>query len=363
MSAAGYLTTYNRGGQQAIGAATNSALDDSGDGIAWIFQPHTTDPITHVGFRYGARTGTPPTYIASLQTPTAAGGVPDGTVLGGGTPASATFTPPADATWDGTWRWITLANAYTPSRGQFLAACVEYSSGTIDGSNNSSFSRGLATIKLGSGFPYPCLKTASTWARTDSAIVTFGYRTASGRYGIVATGAASPTSSTSGHRLTMHFTLPSGLGDTFQLAGASFAWDPPATGVAPIFGLWNAAGTLLASKTLDTDILARVTAGHFELLFADATLPTLSYGTKYYIGFELNSANATILNSAQLQEAEDRQAWPDGLNRGYSSWNGSAWADDNTIMPLAELIFADITEPSGGAGGLLVPLGMAGGFH
>lgn len=345
MSAAGYMTSYNRSGQQAIGAATNVAFDDSGDGLAWVFQANTADPITHLGFRYGARTGTPPTYRASLQTPTAAGGVPDTTVLGGGSPASVTFTPPADATWNGTWQWVQLANAYTPSRGQLLASCLEYSSGTIDGSNTSSFTAGMATFKQASGFPYRCLKTAGTWAKVDTANICFGYRTANGRYGYVTTGSFTTTIGTSGHRATMHFTLPAGYGDTFQLAGASMAWEPPTTGQSPIFGLWNAAGTLLASKTLDTDIITATTAGGHEFLFGDATLPTLSYGTKYYIGFESASTSAQGLLGAQLGASADRSAWPDGLIRGYSLWNGSVWTDDDTVIPLCELIFADITEP------------------
>src|SRR5438105_4685448 len=87
---------------------TSFALDQTTDQIEYIFQAAEAITITRLGFRYGTRTGTPPTYQVSLQGVDGTG-VPDGTVKGGGSPASATFTPPADATWDATWRWVTLS--------------------------------------------------------------------------------------------------------------------------------------------------------------------------------------------------------------------------------------------------------------
>src|SRR3990167_2686468 len=91
-------------------SANNQGLTSSGHKLGQCFYPQLIDTITHLGFRYGLRTGTPPTYRVSLQ---ALGGAakPTGTVLGGGSPASATFTPPADTTWDTTWQWVALTNS------------------------------------------------------------------------------------------------------------------------------------------------------------------------------------------------------------------------------------------------------------
>ena len=50
------------------------------------------DTLTTGCFLYGLRTGTPPTYRAALEA-VGTDGTPDGTALGGGSPASVTFTP------------------------------------------------------------------------------------------------------------------------------------------------------------------------------------------------------------------------------------------------------------------------------
>src|SRR5688572_26797065 len=193
------IVNNSAGVDAAFQTATNVSLDASNDGVGWVFQANSADAITHLGFRYGARTGTPPTYRISLQSPTAAGGLPDGTVLGGGSPASGTFTPPADATWDGTWQWVALTNSYTPSRGQLLVSAIEHSSGTVDGSNFSSFTRQVTGFRMDDGFPYSCILTAGTWAK--STMPCFGYRTANGRYGYIGQSAyATNTAGTNGHR-------------------------------------------------------------------------------------------------------------------------------------------------------------------
>jgi hypothetical protein len=136
----------NGGGSVSFTNFTINSSAGTADIVVWCFQADTTDAITDLGFRYGARTGTPPTYRISLQGASTSGIGPDGTVLGGGSPASQTFTPPADTSINGLWQWKTLANSYTPTRGQFLCSVIEYSSGTIDGSNNSSFTKEAAGL-------------------------------------------------------------------------------------------------------------------------------------------------------------------------------------------------------------------------
>lgn len=343
------MQLFSQYGPQFITAVTNLSLDDSGDGLGFVFQPQSADPITHLGFRYGTRTGTPPTYIASLQALTT--GLPNGTILGGGTPASVTFTPPADTSINNTWIWYALANAYTPATGDRISCCVEYSSGTIDASNFSSFGRRLGGQQSAIvGFPYHVTKAASTWAKTTSETL-FGYRTANGRYGIIGTGMFATNIATTGQRSTMHFTLPAGHGDTFTVSGAHLQHRIGATATTMRLGIWNAAGTELQGTTFTSDEFQRLSDDiSTRLLFAGA-LATLSYGTKYYIGWESISSSSIGLRGMQLAEAADRSAFPNGVNRGFSSWNGSAWSDNDTVMPQAELILGDITEPAAGGGG------------
>lgn len=341
-------------------SAVNVALDASGDKLAFIFQPYTTDPITHLGFRYGARTGTPPTYTIGLQG-VGATGVPDGTYVGGGTPASMTFTPPADASIDGLWQWKALANSYAPTRGQMLAAPIEYSSGTIDGSNNSSFTRndGNSQTDWSGRLPYHATNTVGTYSKSALSVV-FGWRTASGRYGRIAQSQYTTAAATTGLRQAMHFTLPSGWGDTFSVIGARMRLTTISGSVK--LALWDASSEL-QSLSLDVEHQGAMNSGVLEFIFSDAALDALSFGTKYYIGAESVSNSSISLRGIQLAEADDRIAFPAGDIRGLSTYDGASWSDDNTVMPQVELLLSDWTEPSGGAGGMIVHPGMSGGLR
>ncbi len=100
-----------------------SILSGSTLKVAWTFQCEKAATINGLGFRYGARAGTPPTYLISLQGVNGSGS-PDGTVKGGGSPVSHAFTPPADTSWDASTRRQALDNNYTCTRGEFLAIVV-----------------------------------------------------------------------------------------------------------------------------------------------------------------------------------------------------------------------------------------------
>lgn len=335
----------NWGAIGELASISSHSADANNDGVAWVFQANTADPITHLGFRYGARTGTPPTYSMRLEG-VGTDGLPDNADIGGGSATAKTFTPPADTTWNGTWRWIELTNPFTPTRGQMLASTIRYSSGTIDASNFSSFSYTWTGIRPSSGFPYPLLLTAGTWAKNAGASL-FGYRTANGRYGIIGISEYTTNISTAGNRQAMHFTLPSGHGSTFKVLGMRAVNDMPTTGTTIIFGLWDAAGTAIQSVTIDSDhVRAPGSIGTQEFYFDETTLTALNFGTKYYIGYEIVGSDVG-LRGVTLGEAADRSWAPNGVNMGLGIWNGSSWADTDTVLPQASLILADITEPAG----------------
>jgi hypothetical protein len=352
MSDALQLSIGTRWGQSADQSTiTLQTVDATNDGVGFVFQTPTTEAITHLGVRYGVRAGTPPTFLAALEGIDASG-FPNGTVLGGGTPASGTFTPPADTTWNSTWRWVALANAYTPNRGEKLAMTIRYSSGTIDGSNNSSFAYRTTSMSATTfGRPYALTLTAGTWTKQTTDAPLFGIRTANKRYGLVLQSLFTTTMGTTGNRSTMRFTLPAAWGDTYKVAGARLATTLPAAGGSFKFGLWDGT-TEMQAVSIDTDELsANSGRRQVELFFTDVTLDTLTFGTEYRIGLEVEGSLAVGLLGLQLSEANDRLAFPLGTNRGYSSWNGSVWSDDDTVMPLVELILDDLTEPAGGGGG------------
>lgn len=344
-------------------SASNAVCDANNDGLGWIFKSPTTDAITHLGFRYGARTGTPPTYIIGLEGVVTTTGLPDGTYLGGGTPASMTFTPPADATIDGLWQWKALDNSYTPTRGQDLAITIRYSSGTVDGSNNSSFTRRNPTGVAHSN-PYSLTLTAGTWAASNEQPV-FGIRTASNRYGnIIQAAYTTRTASTVGHRAALKFTLPADWASTFKVRGVRFYGSiASAAGKTPILGLWDASSAI-QTASIDTDISASATGTNVinELYFDEASLTALNFGGTYYAGLEVADAasGGVIVTGATLSEANDLLSFPGGTAVHLATYDGATWSDVQTARPMMELIFDDLTEPAGGSGGGLRLAGHGG---
>ena len=152
-----------------------------------------------------------------------ASGLPNGTILGGGSPASGTFTPPADTTWNSLWRWVTLSNAYTPTRGEKLALTIRHSAGTVNASNNSTFTLRFTTAAAEVfAFPYGLTLTAGTWAKVAVDVPIFAIRTANQRYGMLIQSLFSTTVTTTGHRSAMRFTLPATWAETFAMV---VLWD------------------------------------------------------------------------------------------------------------------------------------------
>lgn len=339
---------------------SNATLDATNDGVAWAFQARDANAITHLGFRYGLRTGTPPTYIIGLESISAANGNPDGTILGGGTPASATFTPPADTSWDGLWQWVALANSYTPTRGQHLVATIRYSSGTIDASNLSTFTQAMASIVNGLGSnPANFSLAGGTWSKGANAIGCHGVRTASTRYGLPAESIYNTRSaSTVGHRHALRFTLPASITNTYTVRGIRAMLSVASTtGKNPILGLWNAGG-VLQNFTLDSDWSTSASATRtYEFYFDETTLTDLSPGTTYYIGLEVADAasGGVIFYGFDMDSSDDGDAYPGGASDWcLSTYNGSAWTDAPTTKLHCELILQDMTQSGGGGGGSII---------
>ncbi len=328
--------------------------------VAWIFVAQEAAVVTALGFRYGARTGTPPIQQISLQGVDATG-LPDGTIQGGGSPASNTFTPPATTAWDGTWQWITLLNTFTLVKGTAYSIVVEYSSGTINSSNASSYTNNVSDLAPKIGPPYALTNTAGTWTKISSGTADplFGYQSASRSYGLIMQNYLADAIGTNNNRIAWKFNFPTTWFNTFQLTGIRVDTSTPAATLNWKFGIWNAAGTALASVQLDGDITTSAASSNRMVDAYFTSLVTLNAGTDYYAGLERIDGACSVWY-VQVAANADLSAYPFGITSYYSAWNGSTWTDTNTKRPLIELVFADITAPSGG---LLVHPGMGGGMH
>lgn len=333
------------------------ACDAANDGIAFVCKSPTTDPITHIGWRYGTRTGTPPTYITGFEG--LSSGNPDGTYKTNGGNCSGTFTPPADTSWDNLFQWAALDNTYSPAAlGEDLCGTLRYSTGTISGTHYSSFANEISAMSASgvAHFPYSLRLTAGSWAKRNG-LPAFAIRTASARYGYYYSGQYTTVVTTSGHRSALKFRIESGSTNTFQIAGIR-AWCVigSGTGQSPKACIWSASSELSGVTVSTTNDPSPNTRALREFYFD--SIQTLNAGTDYYAGLQVVTSGSVGVAGFQLADAGDRAAFPGGVNWHLSTYNGSAWSDDTTVRPQVELIPADMTQSSGGAGAIIIPGGM-----
>lgn len=328
--------------------STTFALNGSTDQWEVIFQMPEDAVLTTASFRYGVRTGTCPTYKISLQGVDTSGN-PDGTIKGGGTPASATFTPPASTAWNSTWQTITLDNSYSSVRGEMLALVIAYDSGTVDGSNNSTFTT-VQNFASSVNLPYCISNDAGSRSRA-SPVTCFSVASASKVYGTPSLAAVSQ-SITSTAEAAIKFTFLSGWASTYTVVGARFYAALVAAGTLTMT-LYDGGGasdtTPLQAVTLDTDSLSTSSAAFASLYFDETTLSTLTVGNTYRLSFISSSASCT-LRGMTVNAAADWDAWSGGQQFALSTRSGGNWTDVTTSRPFVELILADLSGGGGGGG-------------
>lgn len=353
-------------------SASAHNLDTTTDGCAWIFATETTDPITHVGFLYGTRTGSGAiTYTVGLESVSASTGLPSGTYLqSGGVDCKVTFTPSTTSSMNNLWQKLALDQAYTPAAtGEVVALTVRYATGVTASEYSSIVTHDSSPSLEYASFsrPYASRLTSGTWAN-QSGMPIYAVYTSSTCYGRPYQSLYSTaTSSTVGRRVAAAITLPTTHGDTFQLGGfTAVAQLATASGKAPKAGIWAASGGSLQSAIVDVDQL-RVAGGSarnlVEVTFTSAV--TLNHGTQYYAGFEVNDAASAgiTLWGTQYGSSGEIEAEPYGADFCLATFDGSNWTKDSTVRPYLKLHPIDLTVPSGGSGGLIIHPGMGGGMR
>lgn len=349
------LRLGNFQGPLAVGGVSNVTLNGSGVGLAWIVDARTTSAISKIRFRYGARTGTPPTYSLRLEGVDTSGN-PDGVDRGGGSPTAVTFTPPASTAWDGLTQEVTLTNPYTPSsNSEVIAITIRHSSGTVDASNCSSFTSHYASVVSGTrGFPFHSTLSAGTWTKqTVVGIPNVAWITASRTFGFVKQSTYSTTQNTSGRRSAAMVTLPASIASTTTITGVHLIGQFAGASASFVLGIWDASNNLIASRTIDADQttgLGTFRAGLFEF----ASPIVLTNGSKYYIGLESVSSSTVGVQGIVFASTADMQGLPNGDNVGIATYNGTAWTENANIYPLIELVTSDISPPSASGGAILI---------
>ena len=334
-------------GSMASNSYGQITLDGSSDQAEIIFQAQAPVTITRLGFRVNGRTGTPGNFKISLQGVNTSGN-PDGTIKGGGSPASKVFA--AGALTAGDWLWHTLDNPYTCTRGEMLSQVVKYDSGTIDGSNSLGvtlcLNQGNSSFNL--GCPYSILNDAGSRTRLNNRIPLWGYGTTTRAYGrpleATATSGNFNASSTP-DEVGCKFTVPSGWASTYQVAGVNVDLKSIA-GSTIRLRLYDTDGpTVLQEVSYDSDALIQNTqTGLTTLLFDEATLSDLSTGSAYRWTL-FQAANNWNVCYLDVDAAADWDAWPFGAGFHWTErTDAGAWTDTTTRKIVGEILLADLTK-------------------
>jgi hypothetical protein len=349
-------------------------MSSNNNRLAWVFQSETADALTQVGFLLNTITdgGSMPTYRLSLQGVDGSG-LPDGTIKGAGNSAFVTFVPTTGNGFAGsTFTWQTLGTAYTPALGEILALVLDVSSGTANSTNKISVDYGLINVAgLAVGLPYVLADGNATWATGDklpnNGTALYGLQTASDVFGTPIEAITSVTVSAT-TEVALRFTLPSGLGTSFQLLGALWmAGNAAAGGRLWRLSLYNGGETspsLLAQVELDSDWQAVVnSAARWSTTLFDDAASTLSFGTQYHLGLALDSGTTLTLLVYQFHAAGDMKALPWGdsafcvASRTITyppGSGGNVFASSSTQLkqrPVLLPILSDWTGTAGSSGG------------
>ena len=320
----------------------------------------STSPITHIIFPCVGITGASPVHRVSIQGVTSEG-LPDGTIKGGGSPASATFTPTVGR------NRIALANAWSPATiGEAFSVVVEYSSGTVDFSNAATLiwavgdgSGGSSASHLAGGLSS---NSGSGWGNTggnfpgilvEAGGVVYGGCCAAFADYFSTYAPTKKTVSSAGHRAACKWTVPSYGDFATSIAIRSTQFPNGSDNGTVKFGLWNAAGEVIATKTLHTYYGGA--AGNNQIGVEWDTPPTVAPGDVVYAGVEAVGSDTAALWVLDFYNTTDRDAEGNveqlRLGRSvYSQWNGSAWTDDGLAIPLTQHQLATITPAAGGGG-------------
>jgi hypothetical protein len=348
----GFLSTNMSSGV----SISTTVLNQSTDALEFICSLDTVDPITHIYVRLTSITGTSPTLRASIQGVDGSGN-PDGTIKGGGSPSSMTFNPTSLGWAANSGHWLQLDNAYTPANhGEMVALVIDYSSGTIDGSNFVTFSNGFSVVL--SGLPYAISNDAGSRTKA-SANPIFGYRTASARYGMPLKSLTTLGNFNSGSGTNEYgilFSLPSAWSDTYKIKGLQWMPTLTAAGVSTL-RLYDggAAGdtTVLQNVTMDSDHSQGTGAHSQKIYFDEATLSTLTYGNSYRLSIAPDAVNINM-TYMEVEESADFGAWDYGTNFQLTQRSGGNWTDTATrrLVNFGPIVDS-ITEAAGGGGSML----------
>lgn len=318
-------------------------LNNTLNKLYWFFQPPEAVTISHLGFLYSLRFGTPPSYRLSLRL-TDENGTPAAEML-----TSRVFQPPADTSWDGTFQWVEMLTPYKARRGENLCGVLEYFSGGVNASHASRFGQAISGAMSQKGyFPYSISNSSGVETRDRSQII-FGWKSMTRSYGwpiqaMLLDSVNSPA------QVGIRFQFHPAYGRVFKIAGARIQ-GRMAGGSGKSFDmvLYDEDNVELNRVTFDCDwtLSPSTVDAVIELLFDDATLESLTFGREYVLAFAPNEVDTNFaLRTFEVPESLDMTAFPGGtsifmVSRAVSTDN---WTEHPTRRPQVDLLPSEWTE-------------------
>lgn len=337
--------------------------------MAPLVAANGSETITHVGYRQGTMVGTAASnsYTIGIQGINTSTNKPDGTYLGGGSPASAVFTPASGS--NNTWVWVALANSISINRGQKIALVIERTAGT-DASNYipvaSSWGGSGNTI----GFGLSHTHNGSVWATSpDTARGCLGFKSASNIYGFPFNNLYASQNASGTTEIGNFFTVPSYFCSTCKVLGVRVRHNAGTAGSGMRVTLYSSPTSSPSQIAQSNELLFDETYINsssdrtVEMMFADSSLPDLSAGTTYCLGVSATASSSSSFGYMDVATSTDFEAWHGAdWAMSYSSRTltdyppsgndtGNWAASTATKRLLMELIIGDIVAPSGGGTG------------
>ena len=335
---------FGAGAITNVGLATEdlTRLDATSDEFTIIYRCIKAMTIDQIVLNVLNLTGTP-TYQVSIQGVDVTNGEPDGTIKGGGSPASDQWAPAGNGL-----QWITLDNSYAVSKGDYIAIVIEDGTSGTDPSGSAYIDLVSHASQIPHNSPPYCLEstdTGSTWSTMQNILPSFGFRN-SGATDVVMGNpienwhTLADLGDSVGDINGQAIWLPVALGRRVQIGGLAIAYT--FTNRECEIGIWDsdASATEIVKLAIDDDIQGNVASGQIVIFDTPAWLLT---GHRYYAGMRHNeAAGNTAIYIHDCITDDNLSAFPGYPNNDYAFYNGSSWAiNAGLISSGMELLVTD----------------------
>lgn len=331
-----------------ISSFTTQAFTDADIATAHIFRPKKAITASEVIFHYTSKTGTAPTLRASLQS-VGDDGYPSGTILGATANALKTFNAGSLGWSNGTAQKLTLDESASLSPGNVYALMLDYSSGTIDGSNLVTLQTGGST---GGGFlidgEYTATRNAAgAWSKSTSQIPNFAVGDGTYYHGWMVQSRATRSVNTgsSPDEVALKFTVPD-MGTTLDLQYIRLYCTLSSSASKTVELKLYDGTTAIGTASIPTRQFKNpASAAWHQFMFA--TAPTLTCGSTYRVA--IGSGDTTNITAHYYTFGSTDAAKTAMLDSCLSHRvDAGAWTDEAQQIPVvASLGFSAITYPAG----------------